>query len=82
MTNYIEVLSTNYVGAQWTIAGNDYDTLNWLDNTPKPTQAELDAQWAGVRTAIAKAETDKQVARTALLDRLGITSDEAKLLLG
>lgn len=32
--------------------------------------------------ARAKAETDKAAARQALLDRLGITADEAALLLG
>jgi len=30
----------------------------------------------------AKANADKQTARQALLDKLGITADEAKLLLG
>ena len=28
--------------------GNEYDGLDWLDSTPKPTQAELDAQWPQV----------------------------------
>lgn len=46
MTNYALVLSVNYPGAQWSISGNDYETLVWLDDTPKPTQQELDAQWA------------------------------------
>jgi hypothetical protein len=32
--------------------------------------------------AQAKAETDKSTARQAVLDRLGITADEAALLLG
>ena len=30
------------------MSNNDYATLDWLSNTPKPTQAELDAQWATV----------------------------------
>jgi hypothetical protein len=33
------------------------------------------------RTRKAKAEADKAIARQAVLDRLGITSDEAALLL-
>ena len=48
MIDYIAVLVTNYPGAEWTLSGNDYDTLVWLENTPKPTQAELDAQWPAV----------------------------------
>ena len=30
------------------MSNNDYATLDWLSSTPKPTQAELDAQWATV----------------------------------
>ena len=48
MINYDAILSTNYSDKQWVLYGNDYATLNWLDSTPKPTQAELDAQWPSV----------------------------------
>jgi hypothetical protein len=47
-TNYYLVLSTNYAGKQWSLDGDTYDGLDWLDETPKPTQAELDAQWTAV----------------------------------
>ena len=43
--------------------------------------AALDAQKAEIK-AQAKAEIDKATAKAALLDRLGITADEAALLLG
>ena len=43
MTDYAAVLVANYPGAQWSLSGNDYDTLEWYDDTPKPSQAELDA---------------------------------------
>jgi hypothetical protein len=45
MTDYALVLSVNYSGAQWSLNGDTYDGLTWLDDTPQPTQAELDAQW-------------------------------------
>ena len=48
MTDYRAVLVANYPGAQWSLSGNDYDTLEWYDDTPKPTQAELDAAWPTV----------------------------------
>ena len=48
MTNYVAVLETNYAGTEWSISGNDYATLDWYSATPKPTQAELDAQWPAV----------------------------------
>ena len=48
MIDYAWILTTNYAGAQWTLDGDTYDGLIWLDDTPKPTQAELDAAWPQV----------------------------------
>jgi hypothetical protein len=48
MIDYSAILATNYADQQWALNGNTYDGLEWLDTTPKPTQAELDAQWADV----------------------------------
>ena len=48
MTNYVAVLEANYAESQWWISGNDYDTLDWISDSTKPTQAELDAQWPAV----------------------------------
>jgi len=42
------VLTTNYVGSEWSLDGSDYSGLNWISDTPKPTEAELQAQWAEV----------------------------------
>jgi hypothetical protein len=35
-------------GAQWNLVGNDLSGLTWLDESPAPTQAELDAAWPQV----------------------------------
>ena len=48
MTDYTAVLAANYPGTKWTMDGDNYEGLNWLDDTPKPTQAELDAAWPQV----------------------------------
>jgi hypothetical protein len=48
MTDYVAVLVANYPGAQWSLSGNDYATLEWYDDTPKPSQADLDAAWPTV----------------------------------
>jgi len=48
MIDYVAVLNANYPGAQWSLSGNDYATLVWYDDTPKPSQAELDAAWPQV----------------------------------
>jgi hypothetical protein len=49
MIDYSLILATNYPGAQWTLNGDNYDGLVWLDDTPQPTQAELDAAWPQVQ---------------------------------
>jgi hypothetical protein len=48
VTDYIAVLEANYPGAEWSISENDYDTLEWYSETPKPTQAALDSAWPQV----------------------------------
>jgi hypothetical protein len=49
MIDYSVILNTNYVTSLWVLVGNDYEGLQWLDTAPKPTQAELDAQWPTVQ---------------------------------
>jgi hypothetical protein len=58
------------------------DELNWLDkNQSKPTNAEIEAGWVAYQAAQeAEAEAQAQ-AKAALLERLGITEEQAKLLL-
>jgi len=60
VTDYAAVLTANYPSAQWSLSGNDYATLEWHDDTPKPTQAELDAAWPAVQQAQAQAAVDAQ----------------------
>jgi len=50
MTDYATTLSVLYPDAEWTLNGDDYAGLTWLDDSPKPTQAELDAAWPAVQS--------------------------------
>ena len=54
MADYAQILSINYFGKEWTMLGNSYETLTWLDSSPKPTQEELDALWESTQDAKAK----------------------------
>jgi len=51
--DYAAVLTANFPGALWTLDGDDYAGLTWLDGTPKPPKATLDAAWPAVRDALA-----------------------------
>ena len=48
MIDYPAILTANYSGTLWIMNGDDYSGLVWLDTTPKPTQAALDALWPTV----------------------------------
>lgn len=71
-------------GAEWKIDNNDYSSLEWYSDSNKPTLKQLQDCWSKVLED-KKAEADKIIAnaaaKAALLERLGITADEAKLLL-
>ena len=48
MTDYAAVLAAIRPGAEWTLAGDDYSGLTWLDDSPKPTKKTLDDAWPQV----------------------------------
>jgi hypothetical protein len=49
MTDYAAVLTAIRPGAIWSLDGDDYAGLTWLDDSPVPTKAECDASWAQVQ---------------------------------
>jgi hypothetical protein len=55
MIDYIAILLLNYPGTQWSLTGEEYSGLEWLDSTPKPTEYELDALWIPTLEANSKA---------------------------
>ena len=81
MIDYTKILQYKYPNTEWTLNGDNYEGLTWLSDTPKPTKSTLDGLWQEVQDLIkAKAEA-KATQKAALLERLGITEDEARLLL-
>jgi hypothetical protein len=68
--------------AEFSFTNNDYSTIKWnVLEGEAPTQAEIDAAIEQVKAdEVAEAEA-RATQRAALFDRLGITEDEAKLLL-
>jgi hypothetical protein len=85
MIDYAQILSINYAGSQWSLNGDSYDGLTWYSNTPKPTQAELDALWESTQATIAaqaQAAIDVKASALAKLAALGLTQDEVKALVG
>jgi beta-xylosidase len=79
--DYTLILHHNYPDAEWSLNNNDYEQLNWLSDLPKPTKEELDNLWESTLAKIESEKLEKLEAKSALLERLGITEEEAKLLL-
>ena len=48
MIDYSAILTSKYPGTNWTLDGTEYAGLTWLDESSKPTQAQLDALWPQV----------------------------------
>lgn len=82
MIDYTLILSKKYPNHQWVLDGDNYEGLVWLSDSKKPTKKELDDQWESVLIDIENEAQAKILARQAILDRLGITQEEARLLLG
>ena len=85
MTDYPAVLTANYPDALWTLDGDTYDGLTWLSDSPKPSQAELDAAWPAVQQSRQDAVAAKEAARQSAISKLaalGLTVDEISAAFG
>jgi len=66
----------------WIIYGDDFDGITWVDERPRCTKTQFEAGFAQFDAWKAEQELTKTAKKAALLEKLGITEDEAKLLLG
>ena len=69
--------------SEFSFTDNDYSTVKWdVLEGKAPTQAEIAAEIEKIKAAEITEAAEKAIAKAALLERLGITADEAALLLG
>ena len=68
--------------SEFSIINNDYAQITWdiLEGNP-PTQKQIDDEIEKIKANEITEAATKATAKTALLKRLGITADEAALLL-
>ena len=68
--------------AEFSFTDDDYSTIKWdVLEGDAPTKKQLDDAIKVIKAEEATAEATKLANKTALLDRLGITAEEAQLLL-
>lgn len=71
-------------GEQWTLNGDSYDGLVWLENTPKPTQEELESVWEQAQEQFELQKEARVQAKNSALSKLaglGLTEEEISSLL-
>jgi len=69
--------------SEFSYTENDYSTIKWdiLDGDA-PTQKEIDAEIKRIKTLETDEAKTKDKQRQAILDRIGLTADELKLIIG
>ena len=65
----------------WTIYGDDFDSIIYNEGVTPITKKQFDDGFAQVDAFKAEQEAKAEADKAALLAKLGITADEAKLLL-
>lgn len=80
-TEISEALLNLCPNKEWTLSGDNYADLVWLSEGKAPTLAAVEAEIATLPSKKAEARATKEAQRAAILEKLGISEDEAKLLL-
>jgi len=76
-----EVLEMLIPQGGWAIIGNSYEGIQFINCEPI-TKKEFEDGFKKYESWVEAEATAKAEAKAALLDRLGISEEEAKLLLG
>lgn len=82
MNYLVEAIKLLKPNAEFSFTDNDYSTIKWdvLDGDA-PTKKQVDDAIKQIKATEAAESEAKATAKAAVLDRLGITADEAQLLL-
>ena len=70
--------AAEYFGSTTENTKKCFDDLNWQDARPKPTWKQVQDAFATVKIKESTQAADK----AAILDRIGLTADELKTILG
>ena len=81
MAKGYEVLTMLRPDGGWVIVEDNFDSIRWDKGIAPLTKEEYEAGFAQYDVWKAKQDSAKAAQKAALLDRLGITEEEAKLLL-
>jgi hypothetical protein len=69
-------------GAAFKVNGDTYADLEWLGEGSPPSEEAVMAKWAELQAEYEVEQQAAEAAKQAILDRLGLTPEDLKLLLG
>jgi hypothetical protein len=81
MAKSYEVLEMLCKGVEYVCKGENFEDIDWLDKKPAITNEQYQAGFAQYDAWKAQQDASQAAAKAALLERLGINEDEARLLL-
>jgi hypothetical protein len=80
LTKAIKNLNPN---AEFSYQDDDYSTINWIVlDGDAPTKKQIDDEIKRIKAAEIVDAKAKETAKAAILDRIGLTADELKTILG
>jgi hypothetical protein len=81
--DYLSLAIRALVGSDdFAYTGEEYDSIEWIvEPTSKPTSKQVSDKIAALQKADADALASKEAQKAAILERLGLTAEEAKLLI-
>jgi hypothetical protein len=82
MTNFKIADALQFLGFSSGWVCSDTEIVLWENSEPQPTKKQLDDAMKQLATTQVAAQDAKAEARQAVLDKLGLTADEAAALLG
>lgn len=78
----VEAIRELRPGSEFVIRDNDYSTIEWIVLEGKaPTLKQVEEAIITVQEKEAQQAAENAARRAAILERLGLTEDEAKLIL-
>ena len=81
MAKAYEVLEMLLPDGGWIVNGDDFEGIEFVNCEPI-TKAQFETGFAAYDAWEAEQDTAKTTTKQAVLDRLGLTAEEAQLLLG
>jgi hypothetical protein len=81
MANGSEVMTHFFPNGGYYIQGDDFSTVFYDEGVTPITKKQFDDTFKIIDSIKLQKESEKAAMKTAILDRLGLTAEEAKLLL-